>query len=166
MDIFHSKFFVFYFWFFLTFGFSFWVHWLAGRVFPMVRETWVQSQVASYQRLQKWYLIPSCLTLGNIRYVSMVKWSNPRKGVAPSPTSRCSSYWKRSLLVALDYGRQLTRPKLKRNWPCKSQRKIKEEWQEVINQDFFEIIAWSFSKKLNILYGRHQTRLWRERECV
>ena len=32
----------------------------------------------------------------------MVKWSNPGKGVAPSPTSRCSSYWKRSFLVALD----------------------------------------------------------------
>ena len=30
------------------------------------------------------------------------------KGVAPSPTSQCNSYWKGSLLVALDYGRQLT----------------------------------------------------------
>ena len=37
----------------------------------------------------------------------MVKWSNPEKGVAPSPTSRCCSYWKGSLLVTLDYGRQL-----------------------------------------------------------
>ena len=42
-----------------------------------------------------------------IRYVSRVKWSNPGKGVAPSPTQRCSSYWKGSLLVALDYDRQL-----------------------------------------------------------
>ena len=32
------------------------------------------------------------LTLSNIRYVSRVKWSNPGKGVAPSPTPRCSSY--------------------------------------------------------------------------
>ena len=31
----------------------------------------------------------------------------PGKGVAPSPTLRCSSYQKGSLLVALDYGRQL-----------------------------------------------------------
>ena len=30
-----------------------------------------------------------------------------RKGVAPSPTPRCSSYWKGSLLVALDCSRQL-----------------------------------------------------------
>ena len=56
----------------------------------MIRETGVQSQVASYQK--KWYLIPPCLTLSNIRYVSRVKWSNPQKGVAPSPTPRCSSY--------------------------------------------------------------------------
>ena len=52
-------------------------------------------------------LIPLCLTLSNIRYVSRVKWWNPGKGVAPSATPRCSSYWKRSLLVALDDVRQL-----------------------------------------------------------
>ena len=33
------------------------------------------------------------------------KWSNPRKEVALSPTSRCSCYWNGSLRVALDYGR-------------------------------------------------------------
>ena len=63
---------------------------------PMIRETWVQSQVESYQRLKKWYLIPPCLTHSNIRYVSRVKLSNPGKGVAPSPTTRCSSYRKGS----------------------------------------------------------------------
>ena len=73
----------------------------------MVQETWVHSQVTSYQTLLKWYLIPPCLTLSNIRYVSKIKWSNLRKGVAASPTPQCSSYWKRSLLVALNYGRQL-----------------------------------------------------------
>ena len=56
---------------------------------------------------KKWYLIPPCLTLSIIRYVSRVKWSNPGKGVTPSPTPRCSSYWKGSLLVALVYGRWL-----------------------------------------------------------
>ena len=35
---------------------------------------------------KKWYLIPTCLTLSNIRYVSRVKWSNPGKGVASSLT--------------------------------------------------------------------------------
>ena len=51
--------------------------------------------------------MPPGLTLSNIRYVLKVKWINPGKGVAPSPTPWCSSYWKGSLLVALDYGRQL-----------------------------------------------------------
>ena len=36
-----------------------------------------------------------------------MKWSNPGKGVAPSPTPRCRSYLEVSLLVALDYGHQL-----------------------------------------------------------
>ena len=53
--------------------------------------------------LKKWYLIPPCLTLNIIRYVLRVKW----KGVASSPTPQCSSYWKGSLLVTLDYGHQL-----------------------------------------------------------
>ena len=62
----------------------------------MVREIGFQSQVASYQRLLKWYLIPLWLTLSDIR----VKWSNSGKGVAVFPTPWCSSYWKGSLLLA------------------------------------------------------------------
>ena len=73
----------------------------------MVRETGVQSQVESYQRLKKWYMMLLCLTLSIIRYRSRVKWSNPGKGVAPSLATRCSSYWKGSLRVTLDYGCQL-----------------------------------------------------------
>ena len=74
---------------------------------PMARETWVQSQVKSYQRLKKWYLMPPCLTLSIIRYGSRVNWSNPGKGVAPFPSPWCSSYRKGSLRFSLDYGRQL-----------------------------------------------------------
>ena len=74
---------------------------------PMAREIWAQSQVESYRRLKKWYLMLSCLTLSIIRYVSRVKWSNPGNGVAPSPTPRCSSYPKGSPRVNLDYGRKL-----------------------------------------------------------
>ena len=71
----------------------------------IARETGVQNQVIL--KTQKWYLMPPCLTLSIIRYGSRVKWSNPGKGAAPSPTSCCSSYWKWSLRVAHDYGRQL-----------------------------------------------------------
>ena len=33
---------------------------------------------------------------------------NPGKGVAPSSTHRCSSYWKGNLLVAMDYVRHIS----------------------------------------------------------
>ena len=70
---------------------------------PTTPETGVQSQVPSYQRLKKWYLIPHCLTLNIIRYGSRVKWSNLGKGVEPCLTPRCSSILKGSLLVKLKY---------------------------------------------------------------
>ena len=58
-------------------------------------------------KTKKIVLDASCLTLSIIRYGSWLKWSNPGKGVEPSPTPWCSSYQKESLLVALDHGRQL-----------------------------------------------------------
>ena len=51
----------------------------------MARLTWVQSQVESYQRLKKWYLMPPCLTFSVIRHGSRVKWSNPGKGGSVLP---------------------------------------------------------------------------------
>ena len=69
---------------------------------PRVRETRIQSQVESYQRLKKWYLMPPCLTLSIIRYGSRVKWSNLGKGVAPFPTPQYSSYRKGSLQATFD----------------------------------------------------------------
>ena len=71
----------------------------------MAWETGIQSQVKSYQRLNKWYMIPLFLTLGIIRYGSRVKWSNPAKGVASSMTHWCSSYLKGSSRITLDYSR-------------------------------------------------------------
>ena len=76
-------------------------------VSPMAWEIWVQSQVELYQRLKKWYLMPPCLTLSIIRYSLRVQWGNHGKGVAPSSTPWCSSYWKGSLQVTFDYGHQL-----------------------------------------------------------
>ena len=58
-------------------------------------------------KTQKWYLMLLCLTLSIKRYGSRVKWSNLGKRKASSPTPRCSSHWKRSFRVALDYGHQL-----------------------------------------------------------
>ena len=55
----------------------------------------------------KMVLATSLLNTQQYKVLSRVKWNNPGKGVAPSPTPRCSSYWKRSLLAAFDYGCQL-----------------------------------------------------------
>ena len=49
----------------------------------------------------------SLLKTQHYKVLSRVKLGNPEEGVAPSPTPRCSSYWKGSLQVALEYGRQL-----------------------------------------------------------
>ena len=61
---------------------------------PMALWTGVQSQVKSYQRLKKWYLIPLFLTLSIIRLILGIKWSSPGEEVASSPTTQSSSYWK------------------------------------------------------------------------
>ena len=53
---------------------------------------------------QKIVLDTSFLTLSIIRYGSRVKWSNPGKGVVPSPTPWCCSYWKGSFWVTFNYG--------------------------------------------------------------
>ena len=52
---------------------------LMSRVFGIGPGDGVQSQVESYQRPQKWYLMPPCLTLSIIRYGSRVKWTYPGK---------------------------------------------------------------------------------------
>ena len=49
----------------------------------MVWETGVQSQVESYQRLQKWYLMSPCLTLSIIRYDSRVSEAIQGKELYP-----------------------------------------------------------------------------------
>ena len=74
---------------------------------PVVQETGVQSQVKSYQKFKKWYWMTPCLTLSILRYRSMVKMSSSGKEIVPSPTPWCSSYWKGSLWVDLDYNYQL-----------------------------------------------------------
>ena len=65
---------------------------IPGRVIPMT---------------QKMLLDAILLNTQHYKVLSRVKWSNPGKGVEPSPTPRCSSYRKGILRVTLDYGRQL-----------------------------------------------------------
>ena len=74
-----------------------------GSVSQWLRTLGFNLSLSHTKDSKKWYLIPPCLTLSIIRYVSRVKWSNPGKGLAPSPTPQCNNYWKGSSPVALDY---------------------------------------------------------------
>ena len=78
-----------------------------SRVFTNGPGDW--GSIASWiiPKTQKWYMMPPCLTLSIKRQRSKVKWSNPGNKVAASPTLWCSNYWKGSLRVTLNYGRQL-----------------------------------------------------------
>ena len=58
-------------------------------------------------KTQKMVLDSALLSNQYIKVRIKEKWSNPRNGVAPSPTPQCSSYLKGSLQVTLDYGHQL-----------------------------------------------------------
>ena len=66
---------------------------LVGRALSNGPETWVQSQVESYQRHKKWNSMTTCLTIIIIRYGSRVKWSNQGRKVASSQTPLCSTYF-------------------------------------------------------------------------
>ena len=87
-------------------------------------------------------MIPPCLTLSNIRYVSRVKWSNPWKGVAPSPTPQCGSYRKGSLRVALDYTCQLKNNNNKFDIWRKSFKKNESYWLDLCF--WSKTILWTF----------------------
>ena len=65
---------------------------LMGRVFTNGLGDWGLIPGQDIPKTQKWYMMPPCLTLSIIRYGSRVKWSNPRKGIAPFPTLWCSRY--------------------------------------------------------------------------
>ena len=86
----------------------YWYHetqfWPSGRVLANGPGDWSSVFGQVIPKTQKWYLIPPCLTLSITRYVSRVKGINQEKGVALSLTLWCSSEWKGSFQVALDYG--------------------------------------------------------------
>ena len=69
-----------------------------NRVFTKGLGGWGSIPDRVIPKTQKRYLVPPCLAFSIVRYRSRVKWSNPGKEVAPSPTPRCSNYWKGSLL--------------------------------------------------------------------
>ena len=68
---------------------------IPGRVIPKTLKMVLDTSLLNIQQYK--VRIEGKVEQIQIRYVSRVKWSNPGKGVACSP-----SYWKGSLQVALD----------------------------------------------------------------
>ena len=66
--------------------------WIPGHVIPKTKKMVLDAALLNTHHYEVWI---------------KGKWSNPGKGVAPFPTPPCSSYWKGSLRVTLDYGHQL-----------------------------------------------------------
>ena len=71
---------------------------LVGRAFADSPGDLVSVPGCVIPKTLKWYLIPPYLSLSNIRCVSRVKWSSPRKEVAPFSTLWCSSFEKGAFL--------------------------------------------------------------------
>ena len=65
---------------------------IPGRVIPKTQKMVLDASLLNTQHYKVWI---------------KGKVEQSREGVAPSPTHCCSSYWKGSLRVTLDYGRQL-----------------------------------------------------------
>ena len=81
---------------------------LVSRMFTNGPGDWGSVPGQVIPKTQKMVLDATLLyTRHYIRYVSRVKWSNSEKVVVPFPIPWCSSYWKGSLQVTLNYRRQL-----------------------------------------------------------
>ena len=77
-------------------------HWFSGRVFT--NDPGDQGSISG-QIISKTQKVVLDTSLLNTQQYKM--WIDPGKGVSPSPTPRCSCFWKGSLRLSLDYSRQL-----------------------------------------------------------
>ena len=75
------------------------------RVFTNGPRPWCSILDQIISKTQKMVLDASLLNTKHYKVWIKSKWSNPGKGIAPSSTPQCSSYWKGSLQVTLDYSR-------------------------------------------------------------
>ena len=66
-----------------------------------------QEDKGSITKIQQMLLDASLLTTKHYKVRIKGKWNNPEIGVSLALTSRCSSYWKGSLNITLDYDRPI-----------------------------------------------------------
>ena len=85
--------------------FRYWSKFLVGRMFA--NGPGDQRSIPGWviPKTQNMILDTSLLNTQPYKVWIKAKWSNPGKEVAPFPTPWCSSYWKGSFWVALNYGR-------------------------------------------------------------
>ena len=103
-------------------------------------------------KTQKMVIDASLLNTQNYKVWINGTWSNPGRVVAPSPTPRCSSYWKRSLLVVLDYGQPTYIRHSWYNGYCRRKWTRRSEFKSVC-----------ISQSANTLWkGVHHTVLWKD----
>ena len=57
---------------------------------PMIQQTGIQSQIESYQRLKKWYMMPPCLTLSRPRLHIGVE--GIEKQIFRSPSTKVANF--------------------------------------------------------------------------
>ena len=76
------------------------------RVFTNGSRDWCLIPGQVIPKTQKMILDSFLFNTQHYKECIKCKWSNPGKGVVPSPTPPCSSYWKGSLWVVLNYGQQ------------------------------------------------------------
>ena len=111
-----------------------------GRVIPKTQKMVLDSSLLNSQYYKVW--------IKN-------KWSNPGKGVALSPTPRCSSYQKGSLRVTLDYGHQLYFSIIPSLW----EKEPLGHPSITVCQSQPEIEPWSLKQLMNTLTINSKTRL-------
>ena len=130
----------------------------------MDQETCVQSQVTSYQRLLKWYFIPPCLTLSNIRYISKVKL------LKKEPSGRPQLWLQPLLYFILLYGcttwtlTKWLEKKLDSNYTRMLQPILNRSWRQHSAKHQLYGHVPPIMKNIQVRRTRHAGHCWRSRD--
>ena len=130
-----------------------------GRVFANGLEDLGSIPGCVIPKILKMVLDTSLLSTQQYKVLLRVKWSNPGKGVALSPTPWCSSYWKGSLLVALNYGQQYSLSLLSLYLTYQLfMGYLKSKFDPIVNYDhdyIFNVTAIFYKSLICLFYNNH-----------
>ena len=101
--------------------------------------------------------------LNSQHYKARFKWSNPGKGVALSSIPRCSSYWKGSFRVDLDYGRYLLMIFICLRTVIRFQVFLSNTNNYTISNNYFSLMIVIYLRTIISFYQLiHTSRMWHE----